>query len=166
VHQSGGQPPFFVTHITGIFDEFLQRKVDRDGIEIAPEMLMEAGCAVARKEYRVLKERSFRTTMLGGGARNVRHFTEMVGGDVHITINWSMAETLIEDSPPIVSRMDGGPPEAVITELSDKLVDFRRAYADDGLATEEYAGFGGVHYFRDMFLAGYAALFEAIAARR
>ena len=164
--RSGRQPPFFATHITGIFDEFLQKQVEREGIEIAPEVLREAGCAVVRKEYRVLKQRGFRTTLLGGGAREARHFTEMVGGDMHITINWDMADRLIQQSPPVVSRIDVEPSEAVIGELCDKLEDFRRSYVDDGLAIEEFAGFGGVQYFRDMFLAGYAALFDAIAARR
>ena len=164
--KTGKRPPFFVTHITGIFDEFLQKHVQQEGVEISPDVLLEAGCAVARKEYRILKQRGFRATMLGGGAREPRYFTEMVGGNVHITINWDMAEKLIQQSPPVVPRMDAETPQAVISELCSKLADFRRAYGEDGLAVEEFADFGGVRYFRDMFLAGYASLFEAIAARR
>lgn len=164
--KSGKQPPFFVTHITGIYDEYLQKDVESKGVDIAPEALAEAGCVVARKEYRLLKERGFRTTLLSGGARKPRHFTEMVGGDVHVTINWDMAERLIEADGPVVLRMDAQTPAPVIQELCDKVTDFRRAYVDDALAPEEFADFGGVRYFRDMFLAGYAHLLKEIAARR
>ena len=106
----GKRPPFYVTHITGIFDEYLQRTVKRDGTDISPDVLWHAGCAVARKEYRILKERGYQTTMLGGGARGTQHFTELVGGDVHITINWSMAQDLIEADGPVVSRIDAETP--------------------------------------------------------
>lgn len=159
-------PPFYVTHITGIFDEYLQRVVQRDNIDIAPQVLWHAGCAVARKEYRILKERGYKVTMLGGGARGPQHFTEFVGGDVHITINWSLAQKLIEADDSVVSRIDAEIPQPVIDELCEKLPDFRRAFYEDGLSLEEFADFGGVQLFRNMFLEGYTHLLEEIPTRR
>ena len=38
VERTGNRPPFFVTHISGIFDEYLGKVVQREGIEIAPEV--------------------------------------------------------------------------------------------------------------------------------
>ncbi len=166
VERTGNRPPFFVTHITGIFDEYLGKVAEREGIDISPKVLSQAGCAVARKEYRMLKERGYETTMLGGGARGTHHFTEMVGGDVHITINWSTAQEIIDAGTPVVSRIDVETSQSVINELSEKFVDFRRAYNEDELSLEEFAGFGPVQLFRNAFLKGYYLLLAEIASRR
>ena len=48
--ESGKQPPCFVTHITGIFDEYLKGLVQREGLDIAPQVLAQAGLAVARRQ--------------------------------------------------------------------------------------------------------------------
>jgi transaldolase len=164
--ETGNRPPFYVTHITGIFDEYLANCVQREGIEISPEALKQAGCAVARKQYQILRERRYPVIMLGGGARRTHHFTEMVGGAVHITINWSTAQELLEANPPVVPRMNAVVPETVINELIDKLPDFRKAYADHGLCTEEFAGYGPLQYFRGMFVKGWDTLVERIKDRR
>lgn len=162
----GNHPPFFVTHITGIFDEYLQRVVKRDSIDITSEVLEQAGCAVARKEYRILKERGYKATLLGGGARGPRHFSEFVGGEFHITINWSLAQELIEADGPVVSRIEVETPRSIIDELCEKLPDFRKAFQEDGLAPEEYEDFGPLQLFRNNFLEGYYRLLAEIAARR
>lgn len=159
-------PPFYVTHITGIFDEYLAEKVKREGIEISPEVFAQAGCAVARKEYQILKRRGYETTMLDGGARGTHNFTELVGGDVHITINWSTARELIEADGPVISRIEAQIPRPVLDELTAKLPDFRKAFYEDALSLEEFKDYGPVRLFRSMFLAGYDALLREIAERR
>lgn len=164
--KSGKKPRFFVTHITGIYDEYLKDYVQRNGIGISMDMVAEAGCAVARKEYNLFKERGYETTMLGGGARGTQHFTEFVGGDVHITINWDTAQSLIEVDGTVVSRIGVETPEDVISELSKKLPDFRRAFYEDGLSLQEFKDFGPVVLFRSMFLKGYSHLLKEIASRR
>ena len=167
VKETGNQPPFYVTHITGIFDEYLAKVVKREGIKIAPEVLAVAGCAVARKEYQLLRERGYHTTLLGGGARVTRHFAEFVGGDVHITINWSTAREIIDaDDGNLVHRIDAETPQSAIDELCEKLPDFRKAYDEGGLTVEEYAGYGPVQLFRNAFLHGYYLLLAEIPARR
>jgi transaldolase len=164
--RTGNHPPFYVTHITGIFDEYLGKVAKRDGIQITPAVLSQAGCALARREYRMLKERGYETIMLGGGARGTHHFTEMVGGDLHITINWSTAQELIEADGAVVSRIDVETPGSVIDELVEKLDDFRKAYYEDGLMVEEYAEYGPVQLFRNAFLKGWYLLLAEVSARR
>jgi transaldolase len=163
---TGKHPPFYVTHITGIFDQYLAETARSQNIAIAPQVLAQAGCSIARKEYQLIKERDFRATMLGGGARADYHFTEMVGGDIHVTINWSTAASLIAADGPVVSRIDVRTPQAILEELSGKLPDFRKAYDEDGLSPVEFAEFGPLLLFRGMFVAGYAHLLGEIAARR
>jgi transaldolase len=164
--ESGNQPPFYVTHITGIFDQLFRQTVESEGIDISPDVLSQAGCIIARKQYRIMKERAYPGTLLGGGARGLHHFTEMVGGDVAVTLNWSTMEELIEIDGPVVSRMDVEAPQSAVDELREKLPNFRRAYDEDALSVEEYEAFGPVVLFRTMFLNGYTRLLDAIADRR
>jgi len=119
--ECGKHPPFYLTHITGIFDEHLKNVVKRDSIKLSPDVLWQAGCIVARKQYKIFKERGYPGTMLGGGARGLHHFTEMVGADIHITINWiGTADRLIESDPPVVYRINTPAPQYVIDELLAK----------------------------------------------
>ena len=163
---SGKSPPFFITHITGIYDEELQAYVEREGVDIAPDRLRLAGSVVARKEYRFVKQRGYRATVLGGGARGTHHFTEFVGGDFHITMNWSTIQELNDLDGEVACRIDAEDPPDLVEELREKIPDFRRAYDDDGLTPEEFEPFAPLQRFRNNFIAGCEAVRQAIAARR
>ena len=159
----GKYPPFYLTHITGIFDEHLGNVVKRNSIDISPDILWQAGCIVARKQYRIFKEREYPGVMLGGGVRGLYHFTEMVGSEMHITINWKgTADKLIERDPPAVYRMFNPAPQYVIDELMDKIPDFKKAYLEDGLTIDEYKDFGPVDLFRSQFINGWDYLINKI----
>lgn len=163
----GEFPPFYVTHITGIFDEYLDIAARQTGSDITPDHLWQAGSIIARRQYALMKERKYPGIMLGGGARGLQHFTEFVGGDLHITINWSgTAEALIEQDPPVVYRIGTPAPEHVIEELREKLPDFEKAYREDGLQRSEFEDFGPVVLFRNSFLKGWQALLNVIETER
>lgn len=165
--ESGKNPPFYVTHITGIFDEHLQNIVKQHSINISQDILWQAGCIVARKQYDILKKREYPGIMFGGGARGLHHFTEMVGSDMHITINWEdTAYKLIESDPPVVYRMFNPAPQHVIDELLEKIPDFKKAYFEDGLTIDEFEDFGPVKLFRSKFINGWNYLLRVIKERR
>ena len=164
--KSGKFPPFYITHITGIFDEELKAFVDQEKTDIAPELLHQAGCIVAQKVYRVIKERGYSTTLLCGGARSTHHFTEFVGGDVHVTLNWSTVTELNDADGPVLSRIGSETPEESITELCRKVPNFRRAYDEDGLSHEEFGEFAPLQRFRNSFVEGWDRLREEIEIRR
>ncbi len=163
----GKYPPFYLTHITGIFDEHLNNVAKKNNIDISPDILWQAGCIVARKQYKIFKERGYPGVMLGGGARGLHHFTEMVGSEMHITINWKgTADKLIELDPPVVYRMFNPTPKYVIDELLNKIPDFKRAYLEDGLDIDEFKDFGPVDLFRSSFIKGWEFLLTKIKERR
>lgn len=151
--QTGRWPVLFLSHIAGIFDDYLAKYVEREKIDISIDVLWQAGLAVARKVYQVMQERGYTAIFIGGGARGLHHFTEMIGGNLVVTINWvGTADKLIEANPPVVYRLFNPVPHRIIAELMEKLPDFRKAYAEDGLSIEEYGEFGGVEHFRHMFI--------------
>ncbi len=109
--QCGKYPPFYITYITGIFDEHLSQVVKKYGIDISPDILWQAEVIIARKQYKILKEQNYLGIMLGGGARGLNYFTGMVGSEMHITINWKgTADKLIELDPLVVYRMFNAAP--------------------------------------------------------
>jgi transaldolase len=165
--KTGKHPKLFLSHIAGIYDDHLKKCVESQKIDISPDVLWQAGLAVARKMYTKMEERGMPGTFIAGGARGLHHFTEMVGGQVCGTINWEgTADKLIEQNPPVVYRLFNPVPQKVIDELMEKLPDFKRGYLDDGLEIEEFEGFGPVQLFRSQFTGSWKRVLDLIKERR
>ncbi len=151
--KSGKRPPLWLSFIAGIYDEYLENYVRDNKVDIEGDIVRQAGLAATRKMYRIIHDRSWSAVIIGGGARHVRHFTEMVGGDQVVTINWvGTADVLIEQNPDVVHRFLNPVPPQVIDELVEKLPDFRRGWEPGALSVDEYEEFGPVELFRSMFL--------------
>jgi transaldolase len=165
--KSGKWPMMYMSHIAGIYDDYLRNYVQENDIQISPDVLHQAGLAVARKVYQILTERGYKCVFVGGGARGLHHFTEMVGGRVCITINWEgTADQLIEQNAPVVYRIFNPVPHKVIDELMEKLPDFRRGYLEDGLTVDEFEEFGPVQLFKKAFTTSWTRVLGVIAERR
>ena len=139
VKKYGNKPVLYITHITGIMDQYFKELAAKERFSISSQALEMAGTIIAMKEYRLLQERGYEATMLGGGARNLQHFTNFVGGDLHITINWSTAVELNEKYSKVERNIDQDIPSAIVDELLEKLPNFRRAYEENGMAVDEFA---------------------------
>jgi transaldolase len=164
---TGHRPMFYMSHIAGIYDDFLGNYVKEHDVQISPDVLHQAGLAVARKVHQLMLERDYPCVFIGGGARGLHHFTEMVGGKACITINWEgTADKLIEQNPPVVERVNNPVPQKVIDELLEKLPDFKRGYLPDGLEVEEFEHFGPVMLFRSSFVTSWKRVLEFIRERR
>jgi len=164
---SGHAPVFYVTHITGILDDFFKKVVSEKGLAISPEALKYAGLSVAKKQYDLLKERNYPGIIMGGGARKLEDFTELVGGDLCVTINWGgTADVLIAQDKPVVSRIGAEVDAALISELKAKLPGYAQAYEVDGMSPSEYYDYGGVELFRNAFMKGWKELLALVAERR
>jgi transaldolase len=156
-----------MSHIAGIYDDYFRSYAEKEKVDISPDVLWQAGLAVARRVYQVMEERGYGAIFVGGGARGLHHFTEMVGGKVCLTINWEgTADKLIESDPPVIYRLFNPTPQKVIDELMEKLPDFRRGYLDEGLEVEEFEGFGPVQLFRSSFIKSWKRVLEIIKDRR
>jgi len=161
------KPVAYMAHIAGIYDEYLENYVKTNHVDISRDVLWHAGIAVAKKVYEVVKERRYPVEFLGGGARGLHHFTEMVGAEATVTINWvGTGKDLEAEDPLVVQRFHMPTPSSVIDELVYKLPDFKRGYFINAIAPEEYESFGPVALFRNTFETGWKQARDAIAARR
>jgi transaldolase len=163
----GKTPQLYISHIAGIYDDYLQSEVIKNAVEISPDVLWQAGLAVARRLYQIMEERHYPGIFVAGGARGLHHFTEMVGGKVCCTINWEgTADQLLEQDPPVVYRLFNPVPQKVIDELMEKLPDFKRGYLEDGLEIEEFESFGPVNLFRSSFIKSWKRVLDLIRERQ
>jgi transaldolase len=165
--RTGKHPILYISHIAGIYDDHLRNVVEKEHIDISPDVLWQAGIAVFRKLYALKEERGYPGIFVAGGARGLHHFTEMVGGKVCCTINWEgTADELLKQDPPVVYRLFNPVPQKVLDELMEKLPDFKRGYLEDGLDIEEFEEFGPVRLFRSSFINSWSRVLELIRARR
>ena len=161
------KPIMYYSLITGIYDEWLGKEVAAQGIDISPDILYQAGMVIAKKTYRLVHDRGYQLGFIGGGVRGLQHFTEMVGGDVCITMNWQgHAEELLKLDSPVVSRLFNPVQDHVLDELLSKVPGFRQAYMEGGLTLDEYEEYGPVEYFRNMFVSAWENTLELIKQQR
>lgn len=144
--------PIYFSHITGIYDEYLKKYAADIHADVTPDALWQAGMIIAKKVYALVKEKRYPVGFIGGGARGLHHFTEMVGAEACITINWKgTAEDLIKQDPPVVQRFQTPVPASVVDALNENLPDFKRGYEINGITPPEYEDFGPVVLFRKSF---------------
>jgi transaldolase len=161
------KPVMYYSLITGIYDEWLAKEVAAQGIDISPDILYQAGMVIAKKVYRFVHDKGYQLGFIGGGVRGLQHFTEMIGGDVCITMNWQgHAEELLKLDQPVVARLSNPVQDHVLDELLAKVPAFRQAYMEDGLTIDEFEEYGPVEYFRDMFVSAWKNTLELIKQRR
>lgn len=159
--------PIYFSLITGIYDEYLHNYVKEQGIQISPDVLWQAGMTIAKKVHQLVSEHQYPVGFIGGGARGLHHFTEMVGANANITINWQgTADKLIEQDPPVICRFNQPTPASVADELLEKIDVHRQAYFINGLKPEEYEEFGPVVLFRSNFVEAWENALAYIAAFR
>jgi transaldolase len=160
-------PRLYYSHIAGIYDDHLKAYANEHHVDIASDLLVQAGLAVSRKLYGIVKANGYRMSFIGGGARGLHHFTELVGGDVNLTINWvGTAEQLLAQNPPVISRIFNPVAPEVIAELCAKLPDFKRGFENEGIHVDEYDEFGPVELFRSSFVKSWQRVLDVIRERR
>ena len=158
-------PVVYLSHIAGIFDEYINNYVAQQKVPILGDVTFQGGKIVAKKIRAYMDERKTAVGFINGGARGLHHFTEWVGADISTTINWKgTAEDLLELNPPVVARFDNPVPESVLDELLAKLPDFKKAYMIGGLHVHDYEEFGPVELFCSSFRKAWGQARERIAS--
>lgn len=130
------------TIMIGRVDDWLQVIAKRERILTTPGAVNWAGIAVMKKAYEYYQSRGYRTRLLAAAYRHHLHWSELIGGDIVQSIPSSWQKLFNASDVPVKDRMADPVPEAFLEELDRKFPDFRRAYAADGLALEEFDTYG------------------------
>ncbi len=151
-----------VTIMVGRLDDWMKVVIERDGLAVHPDAPNWAGIAAFKRAYGLFRERGYRSRLLAAAYRHRLHWTELVGGDVSLTLPhaWQVRFNAsgIEPTP----RMDVPVDPGLVAELLERIPDFARAYEPDGMKPAEFASYGASARTLRAFVKSYHDLQAAI----
>jgi transaldolase len=150
------------TLMIGRLDDWLQALVKRDGIITDPAYPHWAGIACMKKAYGIYKQRGYRTRLLAAAYRHHLHWSELIGGDVVLTIPYAWQKQFNESDVQVTERMGNSVSEEIIAELLRKFPDFQRAYAENGLTHAEFDTYGATLRTLRSFIGSYHDLIALV----
>jgi len=150
------------TLMVGRLDDWMEVLVKRDAVVATPGIAHWAGIACMKKAYGIVRERGYRTRLLAAAYRHHLHWSELIGGDVVLTIPYSWQRLFNDSDIAVVPRMDKPVPAAIVDELYRRFPDFRRAYDVDGMSPEEFDSYGATARTLRGFIASYHDLVAVI----
>lgn len=130
------------TIMVGRMDDWLKVLCARDGLTITPGHLDWAGIAVIKKASRIYQERGYRTRLLAAAYRHHMHWSELIGGDVVLTIPYEWQQRFEASDIAVVERFSRPVDPAIVERLLEVFPDFRRAYETEGMTVQEFDGYG------------------------
>jgi transaldolase len=145
------------TIMVGRLDDWLKVVADRDALLVTPGALDWAGIACLKRAQALYRERGYRTRLLAAAYRHRLHWSELVGGEIILTIPAEWQRRFNASPLEVRPRFDAPVPEAILSELS-LIPDFRRALEPDGLRPEEFDSFGATRRTLRTFIASYREL--------
>ena len=151
-----------VTIMIGRLDDWMKVLVERDNVSLHPDAANWAGVAAFKRAYGIFRERGYRSRLLAAAYRHRLHWTELVGGDVSMTLPHAWQERFNASGIVPEPRMDMPVDPRLIEDLCERIPDFRRAYEPDGMAPAEFEGFGATARTLRAFIASYHELQGAI----
>lgn len=151
-----------VTIMMGRIEDWLRVQTERDGIIADPAALPWSGVAVFKRAYGIFRERGFRARLLGAAIRHHYHWSELIGGDVVITLPSSWQKRFNASSVEVRPRMDEPVDPAMISELSAHYPDFVRAYEPDGLDRSDFDAFPPTARTLRAFISSYHELLHQV----
>ena len=130
------------TLMIGRMDDWLHLLEKRDNIAMTPGYADWAGIACIKKAYPIYKERGYRTRLLAAAYRHHLHWSELIGGDIVLTIPYEWQKQFNASSIEVKERFQNPVPPTILESLYTTFADFRRAYDVDGLSLDEFERFG------------------------
>jgi transaldolase len=150
------------TMMIGRLDDWLHVLEKRDKIVVTPGVPDWAGVACFKHAYPIFHQRRYRTRLLAAAYRHHLHWSELIGGDVVLTIPYEWQVLFNGSDVEVKERFNDPVPPGVLETLCDKFPDFRRAYDEDGMTVEEFDTFGPTVRTLRAFIASYRDLTAVI----
>lgn len=130
------------TIMIGRNDDWMRVLARRDGIDIDPDFLAWPGIATFKKAYSIFQRRGYRARLLAAAYRHLRHWSELIGGDIVLTIPYEWALKINASDITVTERMNNAVEPKIVEALYSRIPDFRRAYDEDGMKPEEFDSYG------------------------
>jgi transaldolase len=151
-----------VTLMMGRLEDWLRVQVERHGIVADPAALPWSGVAVFKRAYGLFRDRGYRARLLGAAIRHHYHWSELIGGDVVITLPSAWQKRFNASSVEVRPRIDDPVDPAVMDELRRRFPDFVRAYEPDGLSPAEFDTYPATARTLRAFIGSYHELLHQV----
>jgi transaldolase len=150
------------TIMIGRTDDWVKASAKRDGIVLDPEVADWAGIAAFKRTAAIYQERGYSTRLLAAAYRHHRHWSELIGGDISMTIPAPWQRLFNASTVEVRDRWADPVPQAAIDQLSALSPEFVKAYEPDGLSIPEFDGYGATMRTLRAFVASYWELVGTI----
>ncbi|TQI68390.1 transaldolase family protein [Clostridium sp. KNHs216] len=149
------------TIMIGRTDDWLKEYVKNENFVLDPECLEWAGVAVIKEAYRIYKERGYTTRLLSAANRNHYHWSQLIGGDLAMTVNYVWHKKINACNIEVKNRIDEPVNQRYLNELN-KLAEFHKSFDENGMKPEEFEKYGGFRNTLSTFLSGYDDLVRLV----
>jgi transaldolase len=150
------------TIMIGRTDDWVKKSCERDGITIDPAAADWAGIAVFKRAASIFAERGYRARLLAAAYRHHRHWSELIGGDVSMTIPANWQRLFNASDVEVRDRWHDPVPAAYVEELTAKVPEFVKAYEPDGLTVTQFDTYGATMRTLRAFVSSYWELVGTI----
>jgi transaldolase len=152
-----------VTLMMGRIEDWLRVQTEREGIVADPAALPWSGVAVFKRAATIFRERGFRARLLGAAIRHHLHWSELIGGDVVVTLPAAWQRRFNASDVEVRPRMDDPVDPSIVSDLAGHYPDFVRAYEPDGLSIAEFDTFAPSARTLRAFIGSYHELLHQVS---
>lgn len=150
------------TIMVGRTDDWMGVVTKRDKIIVNPSYIPWAGIAVFKKAYAIYQERGFRARLLAAAYRHHLQWSELIGADAILTIPSGWQKLFNASAVEVRERMDEPVAPEIVSELYERIPDFRKAYDVDGMTPAEFDTYGATVRTLRGFIASHHELIRVI----
>ena len=151
-----------ITIMMGRLEDWLREVGERDGVTADPAALPWSGVAVFKRAYAEWQTRGFRARLLGAAIRHHLHWSELIGGDVVITLPAAWQRRFNDSSVEVRPRMSD-PVDPHFVDALRAFSDFERAYEPGALPVAEFDTWGPSVKTLRTFIGSYHELLHLVA---
>lgn len=147
----GSPPGLAAVLMVGRIDDYLRVLNEQRGLGVPEAIITQAGTAVAKRAYRLLRERGLPGLLLLAAPRGLYHITEFLEMDAVMTAGPAVRE-LAYDSASALSP-GSAPSEEAVQTLCEAFPEFVQAYEPEALSVRDFASYGATVRTLDEFVA-------------
>ena len=152
-----------ITVMMGRLEDWLKVLTERDGVVADPAAIPWSGVAIFKRTVAEFRARGLRARPLAAAIRHHLHWSELIGGDVIITMPAAWQRRFNASDIEVRPRMDDPIDPAILDELHGRFPDFVRAYEPDGMTPDEFDAFGPSARTLRAFVGSYHELLHQVA---
>jgi transaldolase len=131
----------FSVVMVGRQDDYLRDIALDSRANPAESDIIQAGTAVIRRAYGIIKNNAYRSQLMPAGMRGAYHTIDLAGMDMTMSVSANIQDALAKEGPPFKEHTDESVPKDVIERLC-RIPEFVRAYEPDGMKPSEFLSYG------------------------